>query len=47
MAPELTLRQEYYGYAADNWATGVVIYTILMGTQPFKARNEADLFKKI
>ena len=47
MAPELCSRSSYHGPSADMWAAGVVLYTILFGTQPFKARTEADLFKKI
>ena len=47
MAPELCSRSSYHGPSADMWAAGVVFYTILFGTQPFKARTEADLFKKI
>jgi serine/threonine protein kinase len=47
MAPELCLRKEYMGSKVDIWAAGVVLYTILMGTQPFKAKNEQELFKKI
>ena len=47
MAPEMVLKQEYSGPAIDIWAAGVVFYTILFGTQPFKAKTEADLFSKI
>jgi len=35
MAPELHLRQEYYGDKTDIWAAGVVLYTILTGNLPF------------
>lgn len=47
MSPELTKKKEYSGPASDNWAAGVLLYTLLFGTQPFKARTEADLFRLI
>lgn len=47
MAPELCSRDEYLGPQADSWALGIVLYTILFGTQPFKAKTEKDLFSKI
>ena len=47
MAPELCNRDEYLGPQADSWALGIVLYTILFGAQPFKARTEKDLFIKI
>ena len=47
MSPELCLRNEYIGQAVDIWAAGVVLYTLLFGTQPWKGKTEDDLFKKI
>ena len=29
------------------WALGIVFYTILFGKQPYKAKNEAELFQII
>ena len=47
MAPELCLKEEYDGPAVDIWAAGVVLYTLLLGSQPWKGKTEEDLFKKI
>lgn len=47
MAPELCLKEEYIGPAVDIWASGVVLYTLLFGTQPWKGKSEEELFKKI
>jgi len=47
MSPQLCNRKEYHGPSADVWASGVVLYTIFYGTQPFRARTEKDLYKKI
>ena len=47
MSPELCMRDEYIGPAVDIWAAGVVLYTLLFGTQPWKGKTEDDLFKKI
>ena len=47
MSPELCKKKEYSGPASDTWAAGVVLYTLLFGTQPFKARTEVELFKAI
>jgi serine/threonine protein kinase len=47
MAPELCLKEEYIGPAVDIWAAGVVLYTLLLGVQPWKGKTEDDLFRKI
>ena len=47
MAPELCNKKEYLGSKVDMWAAGVVLYTLLIGTQPFKASTEQELFRKI
>mmetsp|Transcript_22283 Transcript_22283/g.34468 ORF Transcript_22283/g.34468 Transcript_22283/m.34468 type:complete len:103 (+) Transcript_22283:3791-4099(+) len=47
MAPELCNKKEYLGSKVDMWAAGIVLYTLLIGTQPFKAKAENELFKKI
>ena len=31
----------------DVWASGILLFTILFGTQPFKAASEPELFRKI
>ena len=47
MSPELCNNQEYSGPAADNWAAGIVLYTILFGVEPFKGKTEQELFRRI
>lgn len=47
MSPELCKKKEYSGPASDTWAAGVLLYTLLFGTQPFKARTEVELFRLI
>jgi len=47
MSPEICAKQKYDGPATDVWASGILLYTILFGSQPFKAPNEPELYKKI
>jgi len=47
MSPEICNKEKYSGPATDMWATGILLYTILFGSQPFRASNEKDLFRKI
>lgn len=47
MSPEICSKNFYDGPAADMWAAGILLYTMLFGQQPFKASTEKDLFKKI
>ena len=47
MAPEIVLKQEHQGPPADTWALGIILYTMIAGQHPFKARTEKDLFAKI
>ena len=47
MSPEICAKQKYDGSATDVWASGILLYTILFGIQPFKALNEPELYKKI
>lgn len=47
MSPELCNNQEYSGPASDNWAAGIVLYTILFGIEPFRGKTERELFKRI
>jgi len=47
MCPDIVKRVPYNGFAADIWATGVILYIILVGKLPFFGEFEADLFRKI
>jgi len=47
MSPEIVAKKEYRGPAADIWACGIILYSLLTGTVPFKAQTEKDLFRKI
>lgn len=47
MSPEICAKEKYFGAATDMWASGILLYTMLFGAQPFRATNEKDLFRKI
>ena len=47
MSPEIVGKSSYSGPASDVWACGILLYTMLAGTVPFKATTEKDLFRKI
>jgi serine/threonine protein kinase len=47
LAPEIIKGEGYEGFGVDVWSLGVVLYTILCGTIPFKATNINDLHKVI
>ena len=47
MAPEIVRKQEYTGFASDIWALGIVLYVMLTGRFPFKAKSEKELFSRI
>ena len=47
MAPEIVKRTPYSGYAADIWALGILLYTLLCGKFPFRGKTDKALFKKI
>lgn len=47
LSPEITQMVEYFPAPADIWALGVIFFTLLTGTYPFKASSDSELFKKI
>lgn len=47
MSPELCAKNNYQGQATDMWASGILLYTMLFGQQPFRGANEKELFRKI
>jgi len=47
MSPEICAKLKYSGPATDMWASGILLFTMLFGVQPFKASNEKELFRKI
>jgi MAP/microtubule affinity-regulating kinase len=48
MSPEIVSKKEYFGGPADIWACGVLIFTLICGTFPFKSiTTEKELFRKI
>ena len=47
MAPELVKKHEYDGRQVDMWALGVLLYSLLAGSFPFRGQNEHELYGKI
>ena len=47
MSPEIVKKSDYNGFKADIWALGVVLYVMLTGRFPFKAKTEKELFTRI
>jgi serine/threonine protein kinase len=47
LSPEIVSLHEFYGGPADIWALGVILYTLISGSFPFKAANNKELYKKI
>ena len=46
MAPEI-MNQKVYDNKSDLWSVGVIMYELLFGTTPYKAKNMIELMKKI
>lgn len=47
MPPEIVQKKEYIGFNADIWCLGILLYTLLCGSFPFRGTNEKDLYSKI
>lgn len=47
LAPEIIKNEGYEGYTVDIWSIGIVLYTMICGTIPFRATNISDLHKVI
>jgi serine/threonine protein kinase len=46
-AAEIILNERYKGPAVDLWSLGVILYTLLMGSQPFHDENPVVQMEKI
>ncbi|RKO83686.1 kinase-like domain-containing protein, partial [Blyttiomyces helicus] len=46
MAPEI-LRGDRYDAKADLWSLGAILYEMITGRPPFRAKNHIDLLRKI
>jgi serine/threonine protein kinase len=47
-APEILANEQYVGPATDVWSLGVIMYTLLVGKQPFDhSGNQATFFLKV
>ena len=47
IAPEILEDKGYKGYGVDVWSAGVVLYSMLYGSVPFKANNMEELHTMI
>ena len=47
MAPEIVLKTEYCGPPADIWAIGVLMFSILCGSFPYRGATDEELYDKI
>lgn len=47
MAPEIVRRTEYEGKPVDMWSMGILLYALLCGCFPFRAKAYPDLYRRI
>lgn len=47
LAPEIISDKGYRGFTVDIWSLGVLLYTMLQGTVPFKGKSLEDLHELI
>jgi serine/threonine protein kinase len=47
MAPEIVRRTEYEGKPVDMWSLGILLYALLCGCFPFRAKSYPDLYRRI
>jgi serine/threonine protein kinase len=47
MAPEIVKRTEYEGKPVDIWGLGILLYALLCGCFPFRAKTYPDLYRRI
>lgn len=47
MAPEIVRRSEYEGKPVDIWSMGILLYALLCGCFPFRAKAYPDLYRRI
>jgi len=48
MAPEIVDRSELgYSFQVDIWAIGIIMYTMLIGREPFTGKDEEELCENI
>lgn len=47
IAPEIINDKGYFPYLVDIWSLGVLLYAILQGRVPFKAKSLDELLKII
>ncbi len=47
MAPEIVQKRDYLGQPVDVWSIGILLFTLLCGTFPFRGISEKELYSNI